>query len=301
MKSYTQEEINAAIRGLPAPLRGFIFSPSLRAIFIGIRDKHKLNLRQIWAVSELSTTTLAGLDSQTAFESNLHLLLPELSNATTHELVADVNSRIFKEARRRLEEEIIEPHTEQNETSEDAEKQRREEERIKNLDDDDPELVAIVEKERLASSLESDAAAVVTPTEINETEEDEVSDDEAELLDLLEKIEVDPETPLPKSSAELELQSEFTNSAQQVTAPTLGAKNSSSSEVPQSKNFSAQPAAMAKTVPPLVAQKLSAPSIAIAETRIQQDPTAAIQGIKKIAPPNPRLKGDSDPYRETVD
>jgi hypothetical protein len=291
MKDYTQEEIANAMASVPPPIRSFISSTALRTIYTGIREKHKLNLRQIWAVTELSTVTLLGLESQSAFETNLHQLLPELSNATTHELVADVNTRIFKEARRRLEESVIEANSLPAQESEEERARRKEEERIRNLDDDDPELLAILEKERAEIK---DEPPVSRPAPNPEGPLEVFDDDEPEedFVALLEKIEKDPNAPLPKSSFEEEFGSE--------NAEEEPAQSASSQAVSLQANVPKTPTKETAVPlgPPIALQKLSAPSQAQQEIQVTRD-TTAIQGVKKIPPPPPRLKGDSDPYRES--
>jgi len=109
MKAVTQQIKDEAFNRLPLPLQDFLGSEALVAIYKGLATKLQLNFRQIFAVSEITNLTILGIEQESALETNIHLLLPELSNKKTRELVADINDRIFKEARRRLQENVIEP------------------------------------------------------------------------------------------------------------------------------------------------------------------------------------------------
>jgi hypothetical protein len=109
MKTYTVQEREDAKGRLPAPIADFVGSESLTNIYLGIRTKLKLNLRQLVIMTEIANLTLLGLEPEHALETNLHQYLPELSNADTKELAADLNDRVFKEAQRRLRENVTEP------------------------------------------------------------------------------------------------------------------------------------------------------------------------------------------------
>ncbi|MBI3573952.1 hypothetical protein HY090_02790 [Candidatus Kaiserbacteria bacterium] len=113
MKNHTREEKRAAKAKLPPPIGTFIGSQSLSNIYLGIEQKLKLNLRQLMIMCEIANLTLMGLESEQEVETNLHQLLPELSNADTKELVADLNDRVFKEVQRRLRDNIIEAEPEE--------------------------------------------------------------------------------------------------------------------------------------------------------------------------------------------
>ena len=94
---------------LPKPLFDFLGSQTLTALYLGIGRKLELNLRQLMIVNDVANVTLMGLEPESAMETNLHQGLPELSNEKTRELVADINDRIFKEAKRRVRENIVTP------------------------------------------------------------------------------------------------------------------------------------------------------------------------------------------------
>jgi|CXWL01.1.fsa_nt_gi hypothetical protein len=108
MKAYTAEEREAAQKKIPRPIQDFLRSPALVTIYQGIQKKLALDLRQMLAVVEITSATLEGLEPESAMETNIHQLLHELSNEKTRELVADINDRIFKEAKRRLEGNVLE-------------------------------------------------------------------------------------------------------------------------------------------------------------------------------------------------
>ena len=151
MKSYTDEEKTQAEKKLPPPVLDFLLSPALSTIYIGIQNKHKLDLRQLGLLSEVVNVTLMGLEPESALETNLHQTIHELSNEGTRELAADINDRVFKEARRRLAEDVREPSVWSEEIlhplSEKDLAAIKEEQRINNMADDDPELLALQKKE----------------------------------------------------------------------------------------------------------------------------------------------------------
>lgn len=109
MKNYTRDEYAEARKKLPRPMNDFFDSKEFLTIYRGIFAKHKLNFNQSGIVSDIANATLMGLEPEAVLETNLHQMLPELSNAATHELVADMNDRLFKEARRRVQENIVTP------------------------------------------------------------------------------------------------------------------------------------------------------------------------------------------------
>lgn len=112
MKTYSKEEREEAKDKLPKPVRGFLSSNTITEIYGGLIKKHGLNLWQGSLMSKVANLVLLGLEPLSALETNLHQVLPELSSATTREIVNDLNDRIFKEASRRLHENIIEPEPE---------------------------------------------------------------------------------------------------------------------------------------------------------------------------------------------
>ncbi len=193
MKSHTQGEREEAKKKLPKPLYDFLGSTSLTNIYIGIQKKHALNLRQLLLFTEIANLTLLGLESESALETNLHQAMHELSNQGARELVADINDRVFKEASRRVKENIPEPSvwTEKPSEPELSEEERAEEVRrkeIENMPDDDPRLLAEYEKDRaeaakrdeenkkeLAFALEQAKKDPIIP----ETDEDDVDIEEA--------------------------------------------------------------------------------------------------------------------------
>ncbi len=109
MKNYTREERADARKKLTRPVNDFLSSDALLDIYRGIFKKHKLNFYQGGLVSEIANVTLMGLEPESALETNLHQTLPALSSDTMRELAADINDRLFKEARRRVQENIVTP------------------------------------------------------------------------------------------------------------------------------------------------------------------------------------------------
>ncbi len=305
MKNFSDEEIKDASAKIPKEIRYFNGSPTYQKIVEGIRIKHGLNFRHIIALSYLLNVTLVGLEDESAFETNLHQLLPELSNATTHELVQDINARIFKEARRRVELGIVEPSpwiVERNLTAEEIAAER-EYNRINNLDDDDPEVVRLREEEELRRRTEEEEEAKrllvakerATP---DSAEESESADDEsAKFAQLLDQLDSNPEAELPPRISDVEeivAGDDEPTSALKVTASRL--------EAPQVTNINADKVGI-PVAPPLTEQKLAQSTFSGVVRGIVTTPIsgASIQEVQKVSPPPPRLKGDSDPYRELVD
>lgn len=115
MKKYTQTERAEAKQKLPKPLQDFLGSRSLTDLYVGLMKKHKLTLYEVMGISEIANNTLLGLEPESALDHTIHQEMPELSNEKTRELVADINDRIFKEAQRRIRENITTPQPQWNE------------------------------------------------------------------------------------------------------------------------------------------------------------------------------------------
>ena len=96
MKEYSLTERKNAFARLPQPIQDYLASDELSRIYLGLRKKHSLDLRQLMVVSEITYVTLLGLESETALETNIHQGLHELSNEGARELVGDINDRIFR-------------------------------------------------------------------------------------------------------------------------------------------------------------------------------------------------------------
>jgi|GEM_PF-1149276 len=152
MKIYTKEERTEAMKNLPQPIADFAKSDTITEIYLGLQKKHKLNIWEISVVSNAANVALLGLESEGAVEPAIHQELPEISNAVMRELIADINDRIFKEAKRRLKENILEeePWDEVEHGPKPTEEQMKElAERVKleQKDDDNPEVLVADEKE----------------------------------------------------------------------------------------------------------------------------------------------------------
>src|SRR3989344_3655759 len=106
MKNYSREEIEEAKKKLPGPVSDFMYSPTLTTVYLGIQKKHGLNLRQLDLFVHAATLVLAGLEPESALEPRLHRDVPELKSEVLRELIVDINDRVFKEARRRLRENV---------------------------------------------------------------------------------------------------------------------------------------------------------------------------------------------------
>ena len=109
MKQYSYTEIASAQQQLGRPVNDFLGSDAIAAIIEGIRTKLGLDSRQNSLVVDVITATLVKLEPESALETNIHQIIPELSNEKTAELVADIRDRIFKEAKRREEHNVTEP------------------------------------------------------------------------------------------------------------------------------------------------------------------------------------------------
>ncbi len=166
MKIYTRQEKDTARSKLPKPIDEFLGSSVLTDLYVGIKKKLGLDLRQLMMFSEIANTTLLGLEDEHALETNLHQLLPELSNAQTRELSADINDRIFKEAARRLQNNIVEP------------KQVWDEEELGPKETYDTKPISDVALEKLAAQQEKEGW--VPPIDPNEGPDGDIPEDTEE-------------------------------------------------------------------------------------------------------------------------
>ncbi|MES2134743.1 MAG: hypothetical protein V4449_00680 [Patescibacteria group bacterium] len=268
MKPHTNEEKDEARKKLPESVSDFLGTEALTNIYIGIQKKFNLDLRELMIISEIGNVTLMGLEAESALETNLHQWMPELSNAITHELVADMNDRLFKEAKRRLKEGILEPkkvaegvsEPERELTAEEiAENARRE--RIEYLADDDPELLALEKAEQEeAQKLQEEA--------------------DKELAEALLEAE---KTPVPEHDNSIELKPRETDSSAPRISPiqpNIALQKLGLETTPKSEPAPAESVQPAKETP--VAEKAPTPP---------PSPTSA----------KPIYKGGVDPYREPVE
>src|SRR3989344_5230232 len=158
MKIYTAEERTEAQKKLPNPIVDFLLSSTLTNIYLGIQKKHRLDFRQLMLFCDIANLTLMGLEPQSALETNLHQVMHELPSEQTRELVADLNDRVFREAQRRLRENILEPSVwsedlRKPELSAEEKIARKEYERVENMDDDDPRLQELYKKDEEAEQV----------------------------------------------------------------------------------------------------------------------------------------------------
>jgi len=263
MKPHTKEEREEAKKKLPKPLYDFLGSTSLTNIYIGIQKKHSLNLRQLLLFTEIANLTLLGLESESALETNLHQAMHELSNQGARELVADINDRVFKEAQRRVKENILEPSiwTEKPAEPELSEEERAEEAKrkeIENLPDDDPKLLAEYEKDK-AEALRRD------------------EENKRELERALEQAKKDPVIPEETEEEDAEIEE-----AIEAAAP-------DSSPAPKilEQKLGIEPG-LKPTLPP-----------ATSPEREAVEP--ATKALAPTPPQKPAYKGGVDPYREPVE
>lgn len=204
MKIHTKEERDEARKKLPKPLYDFLGSASLTNIYIGIQKKHALNLRQLLLFTEIANLTLLGLESESALETNLHQAMHELSNQAARELVADINDRVFKEAQRRVKENIPEPSiwTEKPPEPQLSEEDRAEEEKrkaIENMPDDDPRLLAEYEKDKAQALKRDEENKKELERALEEAKKDPViseeDEEDSELEDAIDAIPEDVSVP----------------------------------------------------------------------------------------------------------
>lgn len=164
MKTYTQKERKQAMDALPIPASDFLKSKTITDTYVGIGKKLGLNFRQEGLASEITNVILLGLEPEHALETNLHQALPELSNTTTRELVADINDRIFKEIQRRIKENITEPKQVWDEVELGPEPTEEDDERNKAREREDAEnpipyeeLLKLAEQEKVERKAKEDA------------------------------------------------------------------------------------------------------------------------------------------------
>jgi hypothetical protein len=109
MKIYTFEEKMTAKAQLPKPVSDFLSSDTITTIYTSIVGKYPLSPAQIRTVTSIANTTLLRLEQESALETNIHQMVPELSNEVVRGLVDDIKSRVFAESARREREKILEP------------------------------------------------------------------------------------------------------------------------------------------------------------------------------------------------
>ncbi len=190
MNDHTRAEREEAKKRLPKPIYDFLVSPTLTNIYVGIQKKHALDLRQLLIFTDIVNVTLMGLETESALETNLHQAMHELSNQGARELVADINDRVFKEAQRRLRENIREPSIWSEvkpELSEEEGAGKMHRELLDTMRDDDPELLAAYERDRIqaeereaANKKELEEALAIAAKEPPASESDEDLDEEEE-------------------------------------------------------------------------------------------------------------------------
>ncbi len=245
MKKYSPGERQQARKKLPKPLQDFIASPTLSTLYTGIQKKHKLSLYQIFLLADIVNATLIGLEQESALETNLHQAMHELSNEGARELVADINDRIFKEAKRRLEENILEPNflTEvkpEQDLSEEEQRENAERERIENMRDDDPELLAAVQEDEAKEKIIHEAQKKELEDSLREIDnrpaptEEEVRGDER----IEKELGIGPASKPSESIA-----------AQKLSAPTVAKPEDVVAEKPKLANETAPGAVPQKTSP----------------------------------------------------
>lgn len=108
MKTYSNAEEQEAYTKLPEQIRSFLDSQTIIKLYTSLAQRSTLNISQLMIMSSLTRLTLLGLEPESALETNLHQEIHTLSNEQVAQLVEDINTRIFKEAKRRLQENIVE-------------------------------------------------------------------------------------------------------------------------------------------------------------------------------------------------
>ncbi|MDE2079168.1 MAG: hypothetical protein KGI73_02160 [Patescibacteria group bacterium] len=225
MKTYTPEERRQAKLKIPKPVQDFLDSNILLDIYKGMIQKNKLNWRQGGAVTEVANNTLLGLESVSELETNLHQTLPELSAATLRELIEDINDRVFKEAQRRVRENVTTPdpvwdadelgsqESEQSLLTDaelEAEAEKEEREGWKPPEEEEPvpapaENAAAVDGRAVPLDTPDSAPANNTPTPNRSIVEEKLetpTESKAETVSVEPKAAVSEPPPTPKSSGE---------------------------------------------------------------------------------------------------
>lgn len=117
MKTYAPVDILRARENAGRPVDDFIASKVLENIIDGIINKYGFSGEDIRLINILIVTTIVGLEPVSALETNTHQCFPHLSNEKTRELVADIQDRVLKEAKRRSDENITDPARNWNEVA----------------------------------------------------------------------------------------------------------------------------------------------------------------------------------------
>jgi len=290
MKTYSVEERTEAKKKLPRPVLDFLLSPTISNIYVGMQKKHNLDFRQLVLFCDVTNLTLMGLEPQSALETNLHQAMHELSNEGTRELVADTNDRVFKEAQRRLRENISEPSiwSEEITAPESPEQKAKftELERVKNMEDDDSRLQELYKKDEKAELVRKAA----------EDEEDKKVEEEYEKRHAeAEKITIEAQN--------VELAPQDTTSAEPLSGIQLIEKGQMAGtrdvremeEAPTDVHASSDSASIST-------QKLGETTVATAqEVQVGESeyPVSSMKYQGKSKPEQARPRDGMDPYRET--
>lgn len=277
MKIYTQAQNDEAVNKLPDPIYDFLVGPTLTTIYAGIQKKHNLDLRQLVLFATIANMTLIGLEPESALETNLHQAMHELSNQGAKELVADINDRVFKEAKRRLQENILEPSMlsqlrKQSQLTAEQQAELAEEARFNNLDDDDPAVLAAKKQEELETQKQEEESA-------------------KELQAALEAAKNDP--PI-KTGEEGEEPSDDTEAGDSVKTGAVGVeKKSTIIDEKLGASIETIPVKSSDTI--ITSGALAKPEFEIKNPEPTKPPAISVQTPKKI------YADGVDPYREPID
>ncbi len=296
MKTYTADERISARKKLPKPVSDFLVSTAITEVYMGIMQKHSLNLRQIGILSEIINITVEGLEPQSSVEANLHQALPELSNASMRELILDINDRVFKEATRRLKENITEPDTwdvatlgakpSEEELHREA-LRRNQEEKL----DDDPNIIATDEAELEKTVSEQQVELATLQREIAEYDAKLTADDVELERKMLAQMGKDVETLSPEELA--------------TRYPRPGSNTQPRLDMKEPIRPRGEAPVLSEKTPTFIKRasvieaKLAAPAVQKTEEAViplSEAPKAETPAPAKL---NPIQK--SDPYRESVD
>lgn len=289
MKTYSYTEVLQAREKIARPISDFIDSKAFQNIIDGFEVKFGFSVEQKTLSTSIIIATLVQLEPQSALETNIHQLLPELSNEKTTELAADIRDRAIKEADRRVKEGIIDPRFDWDEgifgerpTFEqlEARKKRFREEAQRALP---PEEVARLAEIDFRKQQEEE----------DREEAEYAANQKAQGIVPLSEDEGESEEPPLEEAPRTEL-------AATIPRKTLGL---STDRERLSETFSTEAQIAPNLLPPAVPialQKLSIPSTV--QEKLDEIPNSLAQtNISKISKADQAPPKASDPYREPTE
>lgn len=102
MNTHSPEEIAEAKAALPIPIQDFLNSTEFKKIIYDMGTRYTLTLQGVAELTDVVTMTVLGLESQDSFPAHVAEAHTHLDMKKQHELIAEIDARIFNEIKIRL-------------------------------------------------------------------------------------------------------------------------------------------------------------------------------------------------------